>query len=532
MTQSKLKSKVTKTQSDHFDNMEEMLRDYAEQASHLRSDAGTTDHPIFGTTIYLANCTLDTIFGEFTAHVFQDVIHKGHIIALAYGDIANASVLYTRIHSSCVTSETLRGSDCDCVQQLEGAIERITQKGSGVLFYLIQEGRGVGYISKSRDRMLVQATNDGISTFRAYELIGLKKDYRDYRNVRDICEILQIKAGWVIFTNNPDKINAMKGQGLEVVGTEAIEYDPGPFNLAYLASKAESGHILEKPGSTELESIIPPEPVVPFKPQALPEIQRFIYVSSYFLPIKPVENEVVIPADDLNKWLGERSLDDLQSGPVPLVHHAVRLKRDRYRLHINEKALVKWREKNPEDPIRRLLTTPYWFRVHVYYDLVTDLDYVVLTHGSISYRDCPIVRIQSESIFNRFPLKDMDNRDKYKGALREIVQEGCGVILLLYNDGRGAGLGAHVIDKMMTQKGLTLDTESSYEMLGVRYDVRDYDATMSLLRHHIPSNRLQMVMNSPNSLVKKAEYADALNACHMQVDRWIFLEERGDSEMG
>jgi 3,4-dihydroxy 2-butanone 4-phosphate synthase/GTP cyclohydrolase II len=509
-----------------------MLHEYVEKASRLADDAGITDHPIYGTTIYLANCQLETIFGTFTAYVFQDVIHKGHIIALAHGEIATASVLYTRIHSSCVTSETLRGSDCDCVQQLEGAIERIAQKGCGVLFYLIQEGRGVGYISKSRDRMLVQATNDGISTFRAYEMIGLKKDYRDYRNVRDICEILNLKAGWVIFTNNPDKISAMKNQGLEVVGTEAIEYDPGPFNLAYLASKAESGHILEKPQHTELESIIPPEPVIPFKPHALPEIQRFIYASSYFLPIKPVEGEVVVSTDDLKAWLGDRSLDSLLEGDHPLVHHIVRLKRNRYRLHINEKALVAHRRANPGDPLSRLLTTPYWFRVHVYYDIVTDLDYVVLTHGTITYRDSPIVRIQSESIFNRFPLKDMDNRDKYKGALREIVQEGCGVILLLYNDGRGAGLGAHVLDKMMTQHGITLDSESSYETLGVGYDVRDYEATMRLLRHHIPSNRLQMIMNSPNSLLKKPEYADALNSCHMTVERWIFLEEKGDSEMG
>ena len=118
------------------------------------------DRPLYGTTLYIATCSLDTRFGVFRTHIFQDIIDKHYIIALAFGDLTNADVLYTRLHSSCVTSETLRGCDCDCVQQLEGAFKVISEKGKGILFYLMQEGRGVGYVGKSRDRMLVQASLD------------------------------------------------------------------------------------------------------------------------------------------------------------------------------------------------------------------------------------------------------------------------------------------------------------------------------------------------------------------------------------
>ena len=97
---------------------------------------------------------METRFGVFRAHVYQDVIHKNYIIALVHGDLS-APLLYTRLHSSCVTSETLRGCDCDCVEQLEAAFSVIAKR-DGVIFYNLQEGRGVGYISKSRDRMLVQ----------------------------------------------------------------------------------------------------------------------------------------------------------------------------------------------------------------------------------------------------------------------------------------------------------------------------------------------------------------------------------------
>lgn len=70
------------------------------------------------------------------AYAFQDLIHKGYIVALAHGNI-HAPTLYTRLHSSCVTSELMRSLDCDCKQQLNGAIKKICSS-DGILFYLIQ----------------------------------------------------------------------------------------------------------------------------------------------------------------------------------------------------------------------------------------------------------------------------------------------------------------------------------------------------------------------------------------------------------
>ena len=167
------------------------------------------ERPLYGTTLYLAACDLETRFGAFRAYVFQDIINKSYIIALAYGDITSGATLYTRVHSSCVTSETLRGCDCDCVQQLEGAFKVIAEKGNGVIFYLMQEGRGVGYVAKARDRMLVQASLDRISTFQAYRIMGLKKDHRQYENLSDICHLLGIRASFIVLTNNPDKVGLL-----------------------------------------------------------------------------------------------------------------------------------------------------------------------------------------------------------------------------------------------------------------------------------------------------------------------------------
>jgi len=128
------------------------LSEFTQHACKLNLD-DELDRPTYGSTVYIAHSTVEMREGDFTAYIFQDIIHKGYVIALAYGDINNATELHTRLHSSCVTSETLRGCDCDCVQQLEGAIQKIAASGKGVLFYLLQEGRGVGYTAKARDRL-------------------------------------------------------------------------------------------------------------------------------------------------------------------------------------------------------------------------------------------------------------------------------------------------------------------------------------------------------------------------------------------
>ena len=183
------------------------------------------DKKIFGTTIYIDKITVNTIYGEFIGYTYQDLIHKGYVIALTYGDI-KSDTLYTRIYSSCVTSETLRSQDCDCVQQLYGAFKKISEKGNGILFYLIQEGRGCGFVGKSRDRMYVQFSDDKISTFDAYRMMGMKKDYRNYSCIKDICHMLGINPNFILLTNNPDKVNGLLKLGLNVNNTETIEYIP------------------------------------------------------------------------------------------------------------------------------------------------------------------------------------------------------------------------------------------------------------------------------------------------------------------
>lgn len=491
-------------------------------------NASSNARPIHGTTVYLATCSLELRQGMFRVHVFQDLIHKGYLLALAHGDL-KSSTLYTRLHSSCVTSETLRGCDCDCVQQLEGALEKIAKRGNGILFYLMQEGRGVGYVAKARDRMLVQASSDRISTFNAYAAMGLKKDYRDYEDVAHACHLLGLTAKkFILLTNNPDKVQSMTATGLNVVRAEPLEFEPSPFNLAYLASKAAGGHILERPSRSTVKSAVPSEPVTPFEPHAVPEAQRFVYAASYFLPMKPVDSEIVLTEDQYKT--NQEEINRLMSGPMPVVLDCYVIRDHRFIVQIDRDRFARFHKENPDNPIVAALTTPYWFRVHVYFDIVTSQEYVVLTYGKPKLYDLPILRLQSESLFNRFPLVNVDNRDKLKRSVRHIVRYGVGAICLLYFDGRGAGFGAHAVDRMLTERGEALSSDEAYRKLGVGYDSRDYDSCFLLLKRFLPHNRVQMIMNSPSSLVRKNEYAQALNRQELEVEKWIFLDDQTIAE--
>src|SRR5277367_5569252 len=64
-------------------------------------------------------------------------------LAITLGDLHTQPPLL-RMQSQCFTGEVLGSLRCDCRGQLEVAMARISEEGSGLVIYELQEGRGIG----------------------------------------------------------------------------------------------------------------------------------------------------------------------------------------------------------------------------------------------------------------------------------------------------------------------------------------------------------------------------------------------------
>ena len=94
--------------------------------------------------VFVAASKLPTPFGEFTMHGFLDEETGKEHVALTMGKLDDGQPVLGRLHSECLTGDTLFSLRCDCGFQLEGALSAIAKEGRGVLLYLRQEGRGIG----------------------------------------------------------------------------------------------------------------------------------------------------------------------------------------------------------------------------------------------------------------------------------------------------------------------------------------------------------------------------------------------------
>lgn len=191
---------------------------------------------------YVETCKLPTPFGMFEMHGFTDLATDKEHIVLTMGDVRNGEPLLIRVHSECLTGDALFSLRCDCGAQLQAAMHKVSIEGRGAIFYLRQEGRGIGLLNKVKAYHL---QDNGADTVEANEQLGFGADMRDYNILKPMFAELQIKEVKVM-TNNPRKIKALEEQGVRVV--ERIKHEAGrnPHNQRYLNTKrGKLGHLFE-----------------------------------------------------------------------------------------------------------------------------------------------------------------------------------------------------------------------------------------------------------------------------------------------
>ncbi|MBO6493387.1 MAG: GTP cyclohydrolase II, partial [Pelagibacteraceae bacterium] len=162
-------------------------------------------------------------------------------LAITLGDINSADSILARIHSQCITGESFFSLRCDCRFQLTESLKLIATKGSGVVFYLQQEGRGIGLSNKIRAYKL---QDKGLDTVEANHHLGFNDDERNYEIVSAMANHLKIKTV-DLMTNNPKKIDALKKSGLKVNRRIPIRIESNTHNKSYLNTKVKKlGHLM------------------------------------------------------------------------------------------------------------------------------------------------------------------------------------------------------------------------------------------------------------------------------------------------
>lgn len=193
-----------------------------------------------------AEALVPTSFGPLTMKVYRDRKAGVEHLALIGPDtvLATEQPTVVRVHSECLTGEAFGSLKCECGAQLDSALEHIGTHGGIVIYLRGQEGRGIGLGNKIR---AYQLQSTGLDTIEANEHLGLPVDARSYTAAAEILDSLGIN-NVKLLTNNPDKVDQLQANGINVTERIGLVVGRNPENADYLTTKA-----------TKLDHVIPAE---------------------------------------------------------------------------------------------------------------------------------------------------------------------------------------------------------------------------------------------------------------------------------
>lgn len=201
----------------------------------------------------IAIAELPSRFGNFHVVAFYNNKDGKEHAALVHGDVIGAENVPVRIHSECLTGDVFGSLRCDCRDQLETALRTIGQMENGILLYLRQEGRGIGFINKIRAYSL---QDHGLDTVDANLALGFRDNEREYWIAAHMLDSLKVRS-IRLMTNNPRKIDELKRYGIRITERIPLVIPPNPYNEFYLKTKAlKSGHWIDFNGKRHLKEQI------------------------------------------------------------------------------------------------------------------------------------------------------------------------------------------------------------------------------------------------------------------------------------
>jgi 3,4-dihydroxy 2-butanone 4-phosphate synthase/GTP cyclohydrolase II len=150
---------------------------------------------------------IQTEFGEFRTILYTSDLSPYSHMALVKGNIAGKEGVLVRMHSHCAYGNLFGSASCECQHLVQGSLRRIAEAGSGALVYLHSSGPGL----HTRDAKIVGHDRNVPQPPLQHE-VGLGAQILSDLGLHTIR----------LLTNNPRRIVALEGFGIEIVEKVSI----------------------------------------------------------------------------------------------------------------------------------------------------------------------------------------------------------------------------------------------------------------------------------------------------------------------